>query len=295
MVNIQSATSTAPFSGAVESRPVEAPQIQSTPTAAAPGRGDVDVQVSTQSLAASAPPAAAAPSADAFAGAGSHQYEVFSRYLESSGAQAGMSQEQIQNTQSVIRDVTKAMDAIAPASRPMLSETAPSRAAAELALTSSVAALDHIASTLPAEAQSGFQELVGQYKAHNEQVVNNHRSLQDIRDTTIANAGPPLPAYAEGKERVESSEIMRKLGNIAHSEVDRREVTKAYAAMFDAARKNNTDVATMFRKLKTAFMTYASGGSQDEAVREVLSARNTPAIDQMHSYWDKLLSNKKEA
>lgn len=294
MVNVQSATSAAPFSGAVEPRPVEAPQIQSTPTAAAPSTGDVDIQVSTQSLAVSAPPAAA-PAADAFANAGSRQYEVFSSYLAGSGAQSGMSPAQIQSTQSLIRDVTSTMDAIAPGNRPMLSETAPSRSAAELALTSSVAALDHIGASLPKEMQGGFQELIGQYKAHNEQVVRNYQSIHDIRDTTIANAGPPLPAYAEGKERVESSEIMRKLGSIAHSEVDRQEVTKAYAAIFDAARKNDTDVATMFRKLKTAFVTYASGGSQDAAVREVLSERNTPALDQMHSYWDKLLSKKSEA
>ena len=193
--------------------------------------------------------------------------------------------------QTVLKDITGTMDAIAPTGSPVLSESAPSQAAAQLALASSAAALEHVSSRLPAGIQDGFQELIGQYKAHNERVVANYQSIQDIRDTSIASAGPPLPAYTEGKRRSESSEIMRKLGSIAHSEMDRQEVTQAYAAIFDAARKNGTDVATMFRKVQSAFMSYASGGSVDTAVREALSARNAPVMEKMESYWTRLLGS----
>ena len=286
MMNVQSATGAAPFSGAAESHTVETPRNAPVPPAP-PGTGEVDVQVSAQSRAVSAPRASSVQDAGAFAQAGARQYEVFSSYLQNAGLEAA----EIGSLQTVLQDITGAMDAIAPSGNPVLSESAPSQAAAQLALASSTAALEQIGSRLPVEIQGGFQELIGQYKEHNERVVANYQSIQDIRDTSIASAGPPLPAYTEGKRRSESSEIMRKLGSIAHSEMDRQEVTQAYAAIFDAARKNGTDVATMFRKVQTAFMSYASGGSVDAAVREALSARNAPVMEKMESYWTRILGN----
>ncbi|MBD5560236.1 MAG: hypothetical protein HDQ87_07770 [Clostridia bacterium] len=291
MLNVQSAANAAPLSSAAELHPAAAPTGQSSANTAAPSTGEVDVQVSPQSLKVSAPPAASA-SANAFAAAGSRQHEVFNSYLAASGPGAGMSAAQIGDTQAVIQQITGTMNAIAPSNRPALSEDAPSQAAAELALSSSTAALKQVGAGLPGEMQGRFQEMVDQYKAHNEQVVANYQSIQDVRDASIASSYPPLPAYSAGKQRLESSDIMRRLGSIAHSEIDHQEITQAYAAIFDAARKNGTDVATMFRRVQNAFVSYASGGSRDAAVREALETRSGPVMDEMKTYWNKIVPGK---
>lgn len=319
MVNVHSAASTAPFSGAAEAKPqhveirhaepkptqpkrvenstssgtrveirhAKAPSVKNTPKDAAPSKGNVEVQVSPQSRQAAQPPDMA--SENAFAAAGMQQHTVFAEYLAQQGPEAGMSAEQIAGTQSLLRDVTGAMDAIAPANPNAISETAPSQTAAELALVSSREALEEIASQLPEQMQEDFRALIGGYKEHNEIVVANHRNIYDYRDTSIATAGDPVPAYAEGKVRMEGSEIMRKLGNIAHPEEEKEEILKTYTSLFDNARRSGTDASALLQKVENAYVNYASGGSQDKAVRSTIMERNQDTLEQMLSYWNKLL------
>ena len=319
MVNVQTAAAAAPFSGAAEVRPQHAEpkqvstlhaeaasaaraetghagasSVQSTPTDAAPSKGNVEVQVSLQSKQAVQMPDASGD--NAFAAAGSQQYTVFSDYVAQQGPQAGMSEAEVESTNSLLRDVTGAMDAIAPANRNAISETAPSRTAAELALISSQEALEEIASQLPEQMKEDFRALIGGYKEHNEIVVANHRNIYDYRDTSIATAGDPVPAYAEGKIRMEGSEIMRKLGSIAHPEEDRQEIADTYTSLFEGARRSGSDASSLMRKVEAAFVNYASGGSQDNAVRNAVKERSQGTLDQIFSYWNQLLvQNQPEA
>lgn len=312
MVNVQTAATAAPFSGAAEVQPqhvepkqvstprvetaaaasveikhVEIPSVQRTPTDAAPSKGNVEVQVSPQSKQAVQPPDVSAD--NAFAAAGARQYMVFSDYVAQMGPQAGMSSEEVENTRTLLRDVTGAMDAIAPANRNAISEAAPSKTAAELALISSQEALEEIASELPEQMQEDFRALIGGYKEHNEIVVANHRNIYDYRDTSIATAGDPVPAYSEGKIRMEGSDTMRKLASIVHPEEDKQEITNTYTSLFENARRSGSNASDLMRKVETAFVNYAAGNSQDAAVRSAVKERNQGTLDQIFSYWNQLL------
>lgn len=278
MVNVQSATSAAPFSGAAEAlQTLETPAIN-TSMPEAPSIEPIEVQVSQQSLEISAPPAPPA-AANSFAQAGSRQYEVFNNYMQQNG---------VMDAEPLLKQITSAMDSIAPGSRSSISENAPTQSAAEMALASSEAALEKMATRLPEKAQEGFQKLIDQYKSYNEGVVAKHQNIYDYREMALAHAGDPLPAYSEGKQRVEQSDIMRRLGNITPTPEEKQEIAKTYASLFAAAKKTGADIPTLFRRLQTAYVNYASGGSRDAAVREALTKRTETTMDQMKSYWNQL-------
>ncbi|MCM1126937.1 MAG: hypothetical protein NC429_10745, partial [Lachnospiraceae bacterium] len=63
-----------------------------------------------------------------------------------------------------------------------------------------------------------------------------------------------------------------------------------YQALFDKLISNKDSAGSIFDEMKNVLVNYASGGSNNSAVLDLLNSRNANSFSNMFHYWTKLLS-----
>lgn len=246
-----------------------------------------------KAAAAQKAPEVAETKANPFEGTGDlhKQYLVFSEYLHNEGFYDSMSDDQVRETEGLLRDITSSMDAISPGSLSATSLGAPSHAAAQVAFTSSVEALREFSDNyVPDTMRSGFNNLIAKFESYNSGIASSYRNILDRRDQALANL-PKLDFDSYGSKDSDEN-AAKKLGSESYLEKDDQVMRDTAVNTFHAIRSGSLSLESAVRKLEAAFYTYAAHGSRNTSVTSLLQERNQGVFAHMSNYWGILLGSR---
>ncbi len=228
------------------------------------------------------------------------QWSVFSEYLYKNGYYDDMSDEELQDMESMLMQITDGLDSISMAGLDWFSGVAESMDSGEAALelASSTAALSYFCDRfVPDDLKEGFNALFDDYYVHNKEVVSGHKSLDERFNEAVAKLSDDTwdliedrQGYSKWSVKNERSLALRKyMGSIFHSE----EETLLQSALYTSVFSDIADSAGLERALsraKTALIDYARGGSTEHSVTKYLNQRYDDTFDRIDSYWSALLA-----
>lgn len=229
---------------------------------------------------------------NAFSGTGDlrQQYLVFSENLYNNGFYNDMSDDEVKDTEDLLRQITSGMDSIN--SLTTLAEEEMSHEAAKLELSSSVNALNYFAETRVAEdIRDSFKELVKQYESYNSSKVAVHKNIFDLRDESMSKIEEPNAVYVSDmvKKTQEATKASQEIGKVTHTQEQENANRQEIQSLFEKLMKKEADVSSVFESLQNTLVSYASGGSKNSSVISLLQSRNSSAISNMAEYWKKLV------
>jgi hypothetical protein len=237
---------------------------------------------------------------DPFSARPRDQWAVFSEYLYDNGYYDNMSDQALQNMESMLMHITDGLDSLTMAGPDWYSgvEEPLDSGEAALELASSTAALSYFRDHyVPDDLKEGFNALIDDYYVHNKEVVSGYKSLNERFNEAVAKLSDDTwdlienrQGYSKRSAKNERSLALRKyMGSISHSE----EETLLQSALYTRIFSGIADSAGLERALlqaKTAIIDYACGGSTDHSVTNYLNQRSDDTFDRIDSYWSALLA-----
>lgn len=231
---------------------------------------------------------------NAFAGTGDfkQQYLAFSESLYNRGFYNSMSDDEVKETEGILKDITSGMDSINGSGLNVNRDTEMSHEAAKLDFISSVNALHYFAEKyVPEEMREPFKALIDQYEEYNSAKIAVHKSIHDMRDESMKDLPAPNGVHVseEVKKTQAETRASMEIGRVSHTSEEEAQNQRDYQALFDdliAGRENSSSV---FRQAKSTLIGFASGGSKNPDVLALLNERNEDSIIRMSAYWAKLL------
>lgn len=238
--------------------------------------------------------AKAAEGGNAFNGTGDfkQQYLVLSENLYNNGFYDKLSDEEVRDTEQMLKDITSGMESINGSGLNRNFSTDMSHEAAKLDLISSVNALNYFADKyVPEEMRDSFKDIIKQYESYNSKKVAAHKSIYDLRDESMAAMPAPnaVNVSVAVKKTQEDTKASMEIGRVKHTKEQEQENKDEYQALFDSLMQKQDSVGNIFSSLQNTLVNYASGGSKNSNVLAMLNSRNLAAIHNMSDYWSRLL------
>lgn len=220
------------------------------------------------------------------------QYQVFSKFLHNKGFFNGMDDKQAGKMEDMLKDITSGMDSINRLTDAERSYSALSHEAAKLDLISSVNALNYFADTYVSEdIRDSFKNLIKEYESYNSKIVANHKNSADLYSEAMANIPAPnaTNVSADVRQSQERTKAYQQIGRVKHTEQEEKGLKEDYQALFDKLMNKQDSVKNIFDSLQNLLVNYASGGSENNAVLNLLNANNAGSINRMFQYWSVML------
>lgn len=233
-------------------------------------------------------------SGNVFSGTGDfkQQYLVLSENLYNKGFYDNLSDDEVQNMEGLLKQITSGMDSINGSGLNISPGNELSHEAAKMELTSSVNALFYFADKyVPEEMRESFKEVVKQYESYNSAKVAVHKNIYDMRDETMSRIAPPNAVNVSElvRKTQEETRASQEIGKVKHTKEEEQTNKQEIQAVFDKLMKKEADVTSVFEHLQKTLVNYASGGSKNSSVVAMIQARNNSAFANMADYWSKLL------
>lgn len=220
------------------------------------------------------------------------QYLVLSENLYNNGFYNNLSDNEVKEMEDMLKNITSGMESLNTNSIHYNFSTEMSHEAARLELISSVNALNYFADKyVPEEMRASFQEVIKQYESYNSAKVENHKSIYDLRDESMAVMPPPnaVNVNATVKKYQEETKASAEIGRVTHTKEQEQANKGEYQALFDKLLEKPESADSIFDSLQSTLVNYASGGSKNNIVLQMLNSRNSTAIHNMADYWSRLL------
>lgn len=216
------------------------------------------------------------------------QYLVFSKFLYDKGFFSDMDDEQAGKMEDMLRDITSGMDSIRGPLDTGHWDNSMSHEAAKLDLVSSVNALNYFAETYVSEGmRDAFKGLIREYENYNSRLVANHRNGMDLYSESMKNISAPNAAgvSADVRQAQERTKAYQQIGRVTHTEQEEKGLKEDYQALFDKLMNKEDSARNIFDSLQNLLVNYASGGSKNNMVLDLLNANNAESINKMFQYW----------
>lgn len=220
------------------------------------------------------------------------QYLVFSKFLYDKGFFNDMDDKQAGKMEDMLKDITSGMDSINRLTDAERSYSALSHEAAKLDLISSVNALNYFADTYVSEdIRDSFKNLIKEYESYNSKIVANHKNSADLYSEAMANIPAPnaTNVSADVRQSQERQKAYQQIGRVKHTEQEEKGLKEDYQALFDKLINKQDSAKNIFDSLQNLLVNYASGGSKNNAVLNLLNANNAGNINRMFQYWSVML------
>lgn len=220
------------------------------------------------------------------------QYLVFSKFLYDKGFFKDMNDEQAGKMEDVLRNITAGMDSIRGPLDAGRWDNSMSHEAAKLDLISSVNALYYFADTYISEdMRDSFKELIKEYENYNSKIVANHRNSIDWYSESVKSISAPnaTGVSADVKQSQERTKAYQQIGKVTHTDQEGKGLKEDYQALFDRLMNKQDSARNIFESLQNLLVDYASGGSKNSMVLNLLNANNAGSINNMFYYWSALL------
>ena len=216
------------------------------------------------------------------------QYLVFSKFLYDKGFFNDMDDEQAGKMEDMLRNITSGMDSIRGPLDAGRWDNSMSHEAAKLDLVSSVNALNYFADTyLSGGMRDSFKELIKEYENYNSKIVANHKNSNDWYSEAMANIPAPnaTGVSADVRQSQERTKAYQQIGRVKHTEQEEKDLKEDYQALFDKLMNKDDSTRNIFDSLQNLLVNYASGGSKNNMVLNLLNANNAGSINRMFQYW----------
>lgn len=216
------------------------------------------------------------------------QYLVFSKFLYDKGFFNDMDDEQAGKMEDMLKNITSGMDSIRGALDAGRWDTSMSHEAAKLDLVSSVNALNYFADTyLSGGMRDSFKKLIEEYENYNSKIVANHKNSTDWYSEAMANIPAPnaTGVSADVRQSQERTKAYQQIGRVKHTEQEEKDLKEDYQALFDKLMNKDDSARNIFDSLQNLLINYASGGSKNSMVLNLLNAGNAGSINRMFQYW----------
>lgn len=220
------------------------------------------------------------------------QWQVFSESLRKSGYYGNMSDEEIKKTEDMLRSITYRVDSIHDLTDYDRHLSDLTHEAARLEFISSISALNYFADTyLSGDVKDSFKSLIQDYEDYNSASVAKHENHEDYYARSMKNMGAPNAtgvneAVRKSQERTKASQ---EIGRVTHTKEDEERLVQDYQDLFDKLAHGEGNISRIFDDIKNKLIEYASGGSKNSAVAELLKSQNTNSFNNMFHYWSRLL------
>lgn len=221
------------------------------------------------------------------------QWRVFSESLYKNGFYDSMSDEEVQKMEGMLKSITYGVDSISGLTDAERSYSAFSHEGAKLEFISSINALNYFADTyVPEEMRGAFRDLIKAYEDYNSESVAKHKNADDLYSEAMSKIS--APNAVNGKESVKRAQeqtiASQAIGRVTHTDEEEAKHKQDYQALFDKLISNKENAGSIFDAMKNVLVNYASGGSNNSAVLDLLNSRNANSFSNMFHYWSKLLS-----
>lgn len=227
------------------------------------------------------------------------QWAVFSEYLYKNGYYDNMSDEELQDMESMLMQITDGLDSISMAGADWFSGVTEQldSGEAKLELASSTAALsyfnDHFVSN---DLKEDFKALIDEYYAHNAQMVSGYKSIEERFNEALAKVSDKTWNLIENRRGYikrsiynENNLSLRKyLGDVSFAEEQKTQQTALYADMFADVYDSETFENALSRAAN-ALVSDVSGGSNEQG-NDYVRNRAADTFERINSYWSALLS-----
>ena len=216
------------------------------------------------------------------------QYLVFSKFLYDIGVFHNMDDEQADRMENMLKNITSGMDSIRGPLDAGRWDNSMSHEAAKLDLVSSVNALNYFADTYLSEGvRDSFKELIKEYENYNSKIVANHRNSMDWYSESMKDIPAPnaMGVSADVRQAQERTKAYQQIGRVTHTAEEDKWLQEDYQALFDKLMKKEDSVKNTFDSLQNLLVNYASGGSKNNVVLDLLNANNAGSINRMFQYW----------
>lgn len=216
------------------------------------------------------------------------QYLVFSKFLYDKGFFRDMDDEQAGKMEDMLKDITSGMDSIRGPLGAGRWDSSMSHEAAKLDLVSSVNALNYFAETYVSEGmRDAFKELIKEYETYNSKLVANHRNSMDLYSESMKSISAPNAAgvSAGARQAQDRTKAYQQIGRVTHTQQEEKGLKEDYQALFDKLMKKEDNARNIFDSLQNLLVNYASGGSKNTMVLDLLNANNAGSINRMFQYW----------
>ncbi len=220
------------------------------------------------------------------------QYLVFSKFLYDKGFFKDMDDEQAGKMEDMLKNITAGMDSIRGPLDAGRWDNSMSHEAAKLDLISSVNALHYFADTYVSEdMRDSFKELIKEYENYNSKIVANHRNSIDWYSESMKSISAPnaTGVSADVKQSQERTKAYQQIGKVTHTDQEEKGLKEDYQALFDRLMNKQDSARNIFESLQNLLVDYASGGSKNSMVLNLLNANNAGSINNMFYYWSALL------
>ena len=253
-----------------------------------------------------------------------HQHLVFSEELYKSGFYDGMSDEEVKESDVLLASITYAMDWMSGIScecstLPWMSSPdfstyywkdvysdieeasgikekggwSPRSYEARMSLETSVTALHYFAENYikDEELRSRFSSLIDDYYAHNLEVLGEYTDIHEELEKGWAN----LFTYGGGAyANTDLANYYRVMGTTTHTEEETQSFTndlhQLYGQLSKASPEQQNDI---WEEIRNAMLNYATGGSNNQYIKEKLLASADTSFRIMEKYWAQLLKVEK--
>lgn len=220
------------------------------------------------------------------------QYLVLSENLYNNGFYNNLSDDEVKEMEDMLKNITSGMESLNANSINHNFSTDMSHEAARLEFISSVNALNYFADKyVPEEMRDSFKEVIKQYESYNSAKVETHKNIYDLRDESMAAIPAPnaVNVSATVKKYQEETKASAEIGKVSHTKEQEQANKEDYQALFDKLMQKQDSVSSIFDSLQSTLVNYASGGSKNNLVLQMLNSRNSATIYNMADYWSKLL------
>lgn len=216
------------------------------------------------------------------------QYLVFSKFLYDKGFFNDMDDEQAGKMEDMLKNITAGMDSIRGPLSAGSWDNSMSHEAAKLDLVSSVNALNYFADTYVSEGiRDSLKELIKEYENYNSKIVANHRNGADLYSDSMKDISAPNASgvSADVRQAQERTKAYQQIGRVKHTDQEEKDLKEEYQDLFDRLMSKQDSARNIFDSLQNLLVNYASGGSKNSMVLNLLNANNAGSINRMFQYW----------
>lgn len=220
------------------------------------------------------------------------QWLVFSDLLYKNGYYDDMSDEDVIKTEDMLKNITSRIESIYGLSDSARSYSDLSHEEANLEFISAVNALNYFADNyVPEDIRGEFKDLIKEYEKYNSESVAKHKNSDDLYSEAMKDISSPN-ATGMGrsvKEAQERTKAYQAIGKVTHTKEEEEQLGQDYQMLFDRLISGKISSRSAFAGLMDTLVNYASGGSRNNAVMNVLRNNSMDTITHISDYWAILL------
>ena len=237
-----------------------------------------------------------------------NQWMIFSEYLYNNDSYTDMTDEEVQEMEKTLAQITAGMDYLSRSQYTTGIEFSDyyghganyfmSSGEVMLELESSTSALRYFADKYISEdKKEQFSELIDQYHSHNTEIIGEYvNPMESFSKMVHGIHSGKYPGSSvlnmSGEKKVDEYKYTVMSGGISKTEAEKAAFRKKLASMFDSIGKEEPLSDAFWQQLKDKYVSYVSDDSEDESFRDYIWDNSTHTVNRIQNYWNGLVSSK---